>query len=440
MDKFAQRRSILNKIREMTNISGIAAENFFKPDFDKVMAKLRIVDNNLRSIAAGESIGKEDDPTTKEKVAGDPGKHKIALKQLLKSARSNLNRREYMRGVADLGRFHAKIAEMVDQIKALNIQISEVPNKFMYEHLVKGPDNETPQQYKERMEYLEHLKDLKTRLAAERQASLVKEAGIMDFFVNIGTKRGRALSAWEKRYPKHTEKLKKDSQAQLEASEALSSLVLGTLKTLASARASRDVDAYIDNAKNIVMQYENYDKGFKKYYQENVKGFLEKMFTEPSPPEAPTTTPSGPTTTPPVPDLPAPPPPSGGAPSAPVPHLSLVPPVPAGAPPGVTIQHQVPDLNLPQPKTSPTENSVTVPELAVNPAVVSTPPANDNDPQMSLPFGKASHTKFYQTLESMSNENPLILALFIKKYATKIQKIDPKTSVQLFNIVKSIKG
>lgn len=424
----------------MTNISGIAAENFFKPDFDKVMAKLRIVDNNLRSIAAGESIGKEEDPSTKEKVAGDPGKHKVALKQLLKSAKSNLNRREYMQGVADLGRFHAKLAEMAAQIQGLDVQISEVPNKFMYEHLIKGPDNETPQQYKERMEYLEHLKDLRTRLAAQRQATLVKEAGIMDFFVNIGTKRGRALSAWEKRYPKHTEKLKKDSQVQLEASEALSNLVLSTLKTLASARAVRDVDTYMDNAKNIVTQYENYDKGFKKYYQENVKGFLEKMFTEPPPPEAPTPTPSGPTTTPPVPDLPVPTPPSGGAPAAPAPHLSLV-PSPAGAPPGVTIQQQqVPELNLPQPKPAAPAAKPVVPELALNPAVTGTPPANDNEPQMSLPFGKASHQEFYHTLETMASESPLILASFIKRYAAKIQKSDPKTSVQLFNIAKSIKG
>lgn len=440
MDKFAQRRSILNKIREMTNISGIAAENFFKPDFDKIMAKLRMVDNNLRSIAAGESIGKEEDPVTKEKVAGDPGKHKVALKQLLKTAKSNLNRREYMQGVADLGRFHAKLDEMVTQIKGLDAKIGEVPDKFMYEHLVKGPDNETPQQYKERMEYLEYLRDLRTRLAAERQAALVKEAGIMDFFVNIGTKRGRALSAWEKRYPKHTEKLKKDSQTQLDASDAMLNLVLGTLKTLASARASRDVDAYMDNAKNIVIQYENYDKGFRKYYQENVKGFLEKMFTEPPPPEAPAPTPSGPAPTPPVPDLPVPTPPSGGAPAAPAPgQLSLVPPLPTGAPPGVTIQ-QVPDLNLPQAKPAPAAKPISVPELAVNPAVVGRPPANDNEPQMSLPFGKASHQKFYHTLQTMSNESPLILASFIKKYATKIQGSDPATSIKLFNIAKSIKG
>src|SRR5574338_383594 len=71
-------------------ISGKATEKYFNPEFLKVMTSLRKVDNNLRSIVSGESVGTEDGDN------GDPGKYKISLKALLKQIKSNLNRREYM--------------------------------------------------------------------------------------------------------------------------------------------------------------------------------------------------------------------------------------------------------------------------------------------------------------------------------------------------------
>lgn len=475
MDKLAQKRlydrGILNKIKEMTNISGHAAENFFKPDFDKVMAKLRIVDNNIRSIAAGETIGIEDFPGTKVKVPGAPGKYKVALKQLVKSAKSNLNRREYMQGVSELGKFHAKMAEIVDQIKDLDLQINEVPQKFMFDHLVNPPPNETPAQKKERLEYLEHLKEMRTRLAAERRAALVKEAGIMDFFVNIGTKRGRALAAWEKRYPKHTEKLKNDSAAQVEAAETQLNGLLASLKVMASARATRNVDAYMDEAEKIRLAYEPYDASFRKYYKENVKGFLEKMFADPPAPTTAPETPTGGSSNTPIggalspaspgesglelavntrpgpsgtmaPEEQEGPPtvrdavPAGAAPVLSVPDLVV--PTPAPAAPAPVAPAPVPtaptftaDLNLPVPSTPPTAPSSGT--VAKTPRKKTVQKADDG-------FYTDAHKKFYQTLEALSGESPIILAGFISKYARSIQNSDPTTAIKLFGIAKSIKG
>src|SRR6266403_1952266 len=99
MQKAAQKRSLLNKLREMTNVGGIASEKVFHPEFQQLMDKLRNeTDDPIRAIVSGEQIGEASPP--------DDG---IGLKDLLKSARSNVNRREYMKAVADLGRFHKKM-------------------------------------------------------------------------------------------------------------------------------------------------------------------------------------------------------------------------------------------------------------------------------------------------------------------------------------------
>jgi hypothetical protein len=74
MQKTAQKRSLLNKLREVTNISGIATEKFFNPEFQELMDRLRDqTDDPIRSIVSGEAIGN-----------ASPPDDAISLKELLK--------------------------------------------------------------------------------------------------------------------------------------------------------------------------------------------------------------------------------------------------------------------------------------------------------------------------------------------------------------------
>jgi hypothetical protein len=59
---------------------------------------------------------------------------------------------------------------------------------------------------------------------------------------------------------------------------------------------------------------------------------------------------------------------------------------------------------------------------------------------VNYPEGASAHAhqSFYQTLQKMSNEDPRILASYIKKYATQIATQDPTIATQLLNIVKHI--
>lgn len=427
MQKMAQKRSIINKLREMTNVSGAAAEKFFNPQFQEVMDNLRSIDANIRSIATGQAIeGADPDPSG----MGDTR----SLKDLLKSAKSNFNRREYMTAVAELGRFHKKFADIVKQIANLNDKVNEVHHQFLFKDL----DDEHKKQ----------LHDLKNRWASQ-QNNLIKEANVMDFFYNIGTKRGRALAFYEKRYPKEIGKLKKDTANLLAKSESVLSNFLTSLKEMATARATRNVDTYMRAASKVSSVYDNYNNLFKDYYNSNVKGFLDKisMPTEKveekglGKTEIPVTSKN-------IPDLDLPEKQIENEP------IDLVNPKIPGPP-------RVPsNLGPPVPITPPpdTEPNLIPPNMESNPSLGHTmvgvapqgnPPRqtltgiseHDNDDNESsratLPQ-VSSHKSFFKSLTSLSQENPVILASYIKKYAQSIQGSDPIMAIKLLQVVKSI--
>jgi hypothetical protein len=437
MQKTAQKRSILNKLREMSNVSGIAAEKFFNPQFQKVMESLRAKDDQIRSIVSGVAIGD-----------GDPGPDPVSLKDLIKSAKSNLNRREYMSAISDLGRFHKKIFDVSQEIKTLSLDIDSVHHEFLFKDL--GDEQK------------KHLQDLKTRFANDQKNSIIKEASIMDFFYNIGTKRGRALAAWEKRYPKQVGKLKKDTFDLLKNSEKVLSEILSSLKEMASARSTRNVDVYVKFCKKITDKYESYDSLFKSYYTDNVKGFLEKVelvaptakvenskelgkqevpVEGPKPPNGPS---SGPDTIRDVPSLMAP------DPSIPIPLVVQKSPT-SVSPTGPTMLSL--DQPLPPPPAIPTEpatapSTIPSPPPSMSETIPSPPPTMTQPPESGFKsddlakqmWGKSAHEKFFDSLKTLSNEEPIILKSYIAKYAKSIQLIDPTVSIQLFNIAKNIKG
>lgn len=429
MQKIAQRRGILNKLREMTNVSGVAAEKFFNPQFQEVMENLRQVDDNIRSIVSGQSID-----------SGDPGKDPTSLKKLIQSAKSNLNRREYMTAVAELGRFHKKLFDMITEIGNLHSKVDEVHHQFLFQDLGD--------------EHKQELESLKSRWASERQTSLRKEANIMDFFHNIGTARGRALGFYEKRYPKQVGKLKKDTAVLLSRSEGILGNILSSLKEMANARATRNVDTYMRAAEKLKKNYEVYDKSFQTYYTDNVKGFLEKIELR-SPTQKVEEKNLGDQ------EVPAEEGPVGvrnpdAAPGESNIPFSLVPQTVVTPPGGPTGQGIGPTEYAPasgeQDDTTPIPGAPRLPSN-LGPAI----PQRDTDPaeppemeerqeilpppiaQKTMPL-ILSHGQFFASLEALSGESPLILASIIRKYAKSIQTTDPATCIQLLKISSNIRN
>jgi hypothetical protein len=395
MLKIAQRRGLLNQLREKVNMPGAYLEGFFKPELDRVMVALKELDDRIRSELSGKPIGSAAPQITQ------------SAKEILKSAKQNFNRREYMSGVSDLGMFHKKMFDVSEDIKRFFVDVNKIHHKFLFE----GVNDEKLKQLRQHME----------RKASFNDADhLVKEAGIMDFFYNIGTKRGRGLAAWEKKYPKEVKELRDGGNSLVNQAEVLLANTLARLKEMATARAVRRPDDYMDAANKIKAEFDKFDsgaKGFKNYYGSVIVPFL-KIKDDVETEEAKMQPADGLATTPTD--------PNAGK-------------VELGAPPPQSSAQPMPLVKL---KEAPAPSTPTVSAPAVEPQTspMSGPPTFINEPVPNTlrSSAKKLHNGFFNLLASMQNENPAILAKFIVKYAASIEQSDPEAASKLFSVAKQI--
>lgn len=477
MQKTAQKRSIINKLKEMSNVGGKAAEKFFDPEFLKVMQSLRKTDDDIRSIVAGKTID-----------SGSVGKDAVSLKQLLKEAKSNFNKREYMATVADLSRFNNKMKEIVNAIHTLNLNVDAIHGRFLF----KGLQDTDSERFEHLRQLSKEYEEEKTKkAAAELNQYFVKEANILDWWHNIRTPRGRALAAWEKRYPKIVSKLKEGTLSVLVKAEALYSAVLSALDEMAMYRAQRNVGtkakkvddkskdvkvqeennkSYFGAAQKITNAYSTFNAAFKTYYSTEVQPWVEKLeiFKEQTAPAAQETVEkqqeleiepgSGYKINPATVGIPTAEELKQSVDEAPDTARQNVPTGAPTATPVVQVQAPAAQVQTPTVTTVPAvtqQTPVNAPEVVVrkvktpNPAAASrvqegvdeaARKAQEAAAKFKAMQPKQTHVKFYETLESMSNESPIILANYITKYAKSIQLTDLETSIKLFNISKSIKG
>ena len=454
-------RGIFNKLRE--KIEGLdtgSQENEFAPEFDAIMNKLRYdTDDAIRSIITGEQIG--------DTLTSHDGK---SLKNILAEAKSFINRREYMLAVSSLSLFHEKMGEVAKILNSFTYNVDKVHQKFLFNSL----DEESKKRFQ----------SLKTRFA-ESEFNIEKQAGVIsyisDFFSTITTERGRALRAWEKSHPKEIGKIKNDTNVLLKSSEQLLSKIMPLLKDMASARATRNPDKYIESSTKLIKFYDSYNAVFKKYYEDNLKKY-ESVFTHieetTAPPAAPAAqsgtaidntgsqfdssiltdeekkkiedrrkelqekltldVPVDGSTAP----APAPAPATAPAPApASAPASQSAEPAPiiesrrgvAAAPPIEPGAVLPPAVERTVPAGTPRAPAATISAIERERARtqgqgIPRPPVKRTD----------THTNFYNSLQKMASESPIILASYISKYAKSIKESDPETAIKLFKIASSI--
>jgi len=246
MDKRAQKRNKLHELKEKVDIFGRAAEEF-SPTFAKLMDELRNTDTMIRDSLL------EQDPS---------------LRDVLKSAKSNFNRREYMTSIADLKTFHDKVEAVVKALKHLQLNVDEAHEEFLFDGLPSDA--------------LSGLKSLKEKFDAKKaslNSTFVKEANFFgDLWYVLNNDRAKAMRGWEKRYPSRMKQVKNSANSLIRKSEVLFSQLLVSLKEMSSARAARNIDRYLKAAEKLIAKFEDYDKDFRSFYENHVKGFLEKLF------------------------------------------------------------------------------------------------------------------------------------------------------------------
>jgi ribosomal protein S20 len=469
MEKTAQKMPFTSKLREHLS-PGKQLEEIFNPEFLEIMNQLRDeVDDPVRALLSGEKVGNAD-PIIE-----------VNLKELLKSAKSNFNRREYMRCIADLSRFHKVMAEVSKKLSSFKVNVDKVHHKFLFDRFDPAHSDYDP-------EYAKYLKDLKETFGKhEKKAellqidyNLIKQAGISDFLSNVLTDRGRALRVWEKRYPRMVNKLKSETKRLLDKSESLLRMTLEQMKQLAKDRASRKVDDYIEHSKKIIREFANYNNMFKSYYDTYVKEFLSKQ--EEIKEEIKETPVQKTVETPIIQESPK----TiekrreelGKAIQTelnkPVEQQKTLPvTIPAKEKVVETPKKQIPSMlqdpelralmEEPEPKKTgeeteeekltrikqeKEEEKKEIEERnkreqerrkqIAQKAQLPKPTETSVHPLSGLELKKSSYNDFIKTLESLATESPIILKSYIKKYATMIENEDKQTAKKLLEIIKSI--
>ncbi len=252
MDKLAQKRrlNLLNKVREDTNLTGKWLENK-NEDFQAFMEKLREVDEKVRELIISEN--------------GDN-----SLKDRIKVARSNFNRREYINTVIILGQFHEILAQIADEFKSLEVDQKKIHNKFLFDGLDESQKsflmNKMPETFK---------KKEKKKKASIVTDEFIKEAGVSDMWSNMFSERGQALKAWEKKFPKFAKVFKRETEKMLNRSDSLYQTLTGTLKAIGILRAHRKVEEYLAVSGVFVKKFDAFHNEFGDYYDQYVNELVQ---------------------------------------------------------------------------------------------------------------------------------------------------------------------
>jgi hypothetical protein len=261
MDKLAQERGIFNKLREKANITGRILESL-NPEFHDMMEKLRLADEKIRE-------------------------HAVNAKELVRSAKSLVRRRDYLAAAVNLSAFHERAryigAELERFIKGVNLK--------HYQFLLDQFDDEQ----KEQLFGYDPTAELKMDEASVddvpdmvAEAALTKQAGLSDWWFkitdpiadlahNVTTQRGIAMRALEKRFSiAFLKQLKAASGVMVTRADQFLSFLLRTFKKLATALAKRNVDQYATAAKEYINRFTRFHAQFVDYYQKNVVPLKER--------------------------------------------------------------------------------------------------------------------------------------------------------------------
>lgn len=256
MDKLAQERGIFNKLREKANVTGRILESL-NPEFHDMMEKLRLADEKIRE-------------------------HAVNSKELVRSAKSLVRRRDYLSAAVNLSAFHERAryiaAELERFIKGVDLK--------HYQFLLDQFDDEQKEQlfgYNPTAELnLDEgsADDIPSLMSVE--AALKKQAGLSDWWFkitdpiadlahNVTTQRGIAMRALEKKFSiSFLKKLKASSGVMVTRAEQFLSFLLRTFKKLAAALAKRNVDQYVSAAKEYINRFTRFHDVFQTYYKDNI--------------------------------------------------------------------------------------------------------------------------------------------------------------------------
>lgn len=236
MEKKSQDRSIWNKyITEPLNETfSDRAKKFVSPKYEDTLNELIQTDDSIREEA-------------------------VELKSLIKSARSNFSRREYILCVVDLGKFHEHLDNIINTLKEFRNHLTGEHEEFLFEGL--EPDQ---------LEYLSE--NLHNRFTKNPKLNRLAEK--TENFTIIAQDRSKGLKLLEKGFGKDLKDFKKATESLLNKSEGIFTKFISAFRNLDRGRSKRDLSLYDVTASRLLKDYEVYNILFKSYYVKHILPFI----------------------------------------------------------------------------------------------------------------------------------------------------------------------
>jgi hypothetical protein len=251
MEKLAQERGLLNKLREKTDISGRILESL-NSEFASMMEKLRSTDERIRS-------------------------HAQNVKGNVRAAKSLVARRDYLSAATNISAFHEKCRIISAELQKF---IGGVDLKH-YKFLLDQFDDEQKQQlfgYNPEQEIkledgeVSNVDDKMIMASLEKQAAWFNSTDpLADLANNLTSSRSHAMRALEKRFSiSFLKELKGNTNVMVIKSQHFLQALLTIFKKLGTALAKRNVNYYIEAAKIFISKFAAYHQLFVKYYEKSI--------------------------------------------------------------------------------------------------------------------------------------------------------------------------
>jgi uncharacterized coiled-coil DUF342 family protein len=397
MDKIAQERGLLNKLREHANITSKLLESI-NPKFKKMMEDLRKTDEKIRGYSE-------------------------QSKDLIKSAKSLVNRKDYLSAASTMSAFHEKCRYIAAELDRFikNVDMDS------YEVLLGQFDDEQ----KERIFGYDPNKELNLNEVSfvndmEVMASLQKQAGLSDWWHNLTNERATAMRQLEKRFSiSFLKDLKNNSINIFNDSQRFLQFLLTTFKKLATALARGKPSIYISIAKSFLSKFDQYHKSFVNFYEKNIKPLKqqhEKMLADKKQAEEQAKAQENQQ------------------------WSSMMNPQPGNLSNEVAPEKQPINLTNPQPSQSTKNKALNILDwYAKQPKTPTTEVANPEplkplpvpDETFEVPPPKAA--KFIAKIEKIAaKNNPKELMLAILKFSSELEDTNPQASLKLLAIAEGI--
>lgn len=249
----AQDRGLLNQLRDKTNVAGKVLERI-NPEFHEMMEHVRTTDESIRT-------------TVKD------------IKNVVRAASSLVRRRDYLSAAVNFSAFHEKCRYVAAKLEKLKSTINLKHYKFLLDQF----DDE----HKEQLFGYDPNKKITANIRTLRENELIKlaikkDAGLSDWWFsvtdpigdmahNLVKERGIAMRALEKRFSiAFLRELKISSNSMADRTEQFLQFLIVIYKRLATALATRNLEAYLKYSEDFVNKFAEYHKKFIEYHEKSV--------------------------------------------------------------------------------------------------------------------------------------------------------------------------